>query len=171
MICPDCCYDNIDGVDVCEQCGTPLVNYDPTVSEMEESICRHPIEVLCPREPVSVGREAIVRDAIAEMLSRNIGCLLVVEEQKPVGILTERDILNRVSAEPNLLDRTVGELMTQPVETITRDDSIAYALHAMDLGGYRHLPVVDARGRAVGIISIRDILRFLCIRFAELREA
>ena len=61
--------------------------------------------------------------------------------------------------------------MTDTPVTISQDDSIAYALHAMDLGGYRHLPVVDENNRPTGIISVRDILRFLCVRFAELRTA
>ena len=61
--------------------------------------------------------------------------------------------------------------MTSAPVTVSQDDSIAYALHAMDLGGYRHLPVVDEDGRPTGIISVRDILRFLCVRYAELRTS
>ena len=69
------------------------------------------------------------------------------------------------------LDRPVADFMTPSPETITKQDSIAYALHAMDLGGYRHIPVVAEDSKLpIGIISIRDILRFLCIRFAKLRS-
>ncbi len=62
--------------------------------------------------------------------------------------------------------------MTRSPETIRRQDSIAYALHAMDIGGYRHMVVVDsATGMPTGILSVRDILRFLCVRFAEIRSS
>ena len=59
--------------------------------------------------------------------------------------------------------------MTRSPETIRRQDSIAYALHQMDIGGYRHMVVVDRYGTPTGILSVRDILRFLCVRFAEIR--
>ena len=110
-----------------------------------------------------------VREAIRELVDNKIGCLLVVADGELAGIFTERDVLNKVSADLNTLDRPVSGFMTSSPETITKQDSIAYALHTMDLGGYRHLPIVDG-GRPTGVISVRDILRFLCIRFAELRS-
>ena len=54
MICPDCGYDNIEGVDGCEQCGQPLVDFDPTSCELEESISRHSIAVLTPKPVVTI---------------------------------------------------------------------------------------------------------------------
>lgn len=171
MICPDCGHDNIDGVDECEACGQSLVAFDPSASELEQAISRHGIEVLCPKSPVTIDASALAREAAAEMNRRDIGCLLVNEDGKLVGIFSERDVLNKVSADPSVLDRPVSELMTRDPETISLQDSIAYALQAMDVGGYRHLPIVDEDGRPVGIISIRDILRFLCVRFAELGAA
>ena len=50
--------------------------------------------------------------------------------------------------------------MTSPVETLELDDRVAFALHKMDLGGYRHLPVLS-EGRVTGIISVRDILNHI----------
>jgi len=171
MLCPDCGHDNIAGVDLCEECGQTLVLFDSAGDELEVSISRHPIDVLNPRAPAMVGTATSTRDAVGEMVERGIGCLLVEQNGALVGIVTERDILNRVSADPQrCLQRPVSEFMTPAPETITRQDSIAYALHAMDLGGYRHIPVVDVDGRPIGIISVRDILRFLAIRFAQLRS-
>ena len=171
MICPDCGYDNIEGVDLCETCGQPLVDVEPVGSELEESISRHNIDVLPTKTPVSVSSTTSVREAVDEMVSRKLGCVLVVDNEELVGIFTERDLLNKVSADLNELDRLVADFMTPSPETITKQDSIAYALHAMDLGGYRHLPIVDSESKLpIGIISIRDILRFLCVRFAKLRS-
>jgi len=169
MICPDCRYDNIPGVDECEQCGGALVQFDPSGDELEQTISRHNVEVLCPQTPVTIEVSTSVREAIRELVDNKIGCLLVVADGELAGIFTERDVLNKVSADLNTLDRPVSGFMTSSPETITKQDSIAYALHTMDLGGYRHLPIVDG-GRPTGVISVRDILRFLCIRFAELRS-
>lgn len=168
MLCPDCGHDNIDGVDVCEACGQSLIDFDPSGSEIEQVIVGNTIEVLSPNPAVTVAPYVTVRQAIDEMTGRRIGCLLVQEDGRLAGIFTERDVLNKVSADPASLDRPVAEFMTESPETITSDDSIAYALHAMDLGGYRHMPIVDGGGQATGVISVRDVLRFLCNRFAEL---
>lgn len=170
MICPDCGHDNIDGVDTCEACGQPLVQFDPSGSELEETISRHSVQVLCPPEPITIEAAAPVRDAIQMMIDRHIGCMLVEEDGELAGVFTERDVLGKISPDLSRLDRPVSEFMTRSPETITKYDSIAYALHAMDLGGYRHIPIVADAGRATGIISVRDILRFLCARFAQLRS-
>jgi CBS domain-containing protein len=169
MICPDCGYDNIEGVDWCEQCGQPLVEFDAGC-ELEESISRHSIRVLSPKPAISVRATCTVREAVRMMAQQNIGCLLVSDESGLAGVFTERDILNRVSPDMTALDRPVRDFMTRSPETIRRQDSIAYALHAMDIGGYRHMAVVDSSGAPTGILSVRDILRFLCVRFAEIRS-
>ena len=87
MICPDCGYDNIEGVDGCEQCGQPLVDFDPSTCELEESISRHSIAVLAPKPAVCISAETTVREAIATMAQKNIGCVLVKEaERSPASL-------------------------------------------------------------------------------------
>ena len=99
-----------------------------------------------------------------------MGCVLVVDsEDNLTGIITERDVLNRFSDDISRMTQPVADFMTGSPVTVSQDDSIGYALHAMDLGGYRHLPVVDDDDCPIGVISVRDILRFLCVRFAKLR--
>jgi CBS domain-containing protein len=171
MLCPDCGFDNIQGMDDCEACGQPLATLDPSGGELEQAISRHAIGVLCPKPPLTIGPQQPVSTAIETMSQQNVGCLLVVDDNSDlIGIFTERDVLNRFSSDRNRLADPVGDFMTPTPVTVSQDDSIAYALHAMDLGGYRHLPVVDQDDRPTGIISVRDILSFLCIRFAELRS-
>lgn len=169
MLCPDCGHDNIDGVDVCEECGQSLSGFEPG-TEMEQAITRHSVSVLCPKSPVTAPPTISGRDAVMKMIQHKIGCLLIASDGGLEGIVTERDVLNKATPDVPALDRPVTEFMTRNPETVTSRDSIAFALHAMDLGGYRHMPVVDDKGRPTGIISIRDILRFLCVRFAELRS-
>jgi CBS domain-containing protein len=170
MICPDCGFDNIEGVDGCEQCGQPLVDFDASTCELEESISRHSVAVLAPKPAVCITAETTVREGIRMMAQRNIGCVLVNEGERLAGVFTERDVLNRISSNLDALDEPVSNYMTRSPVTIRRQDSLAYALHAMDIGGYRHMVVVDRYGAPTGIFSVRDILRFLCVRFAEIRS-
>jgi CBS domain-containing protein len=169
MICPDCGHDNIPGVESCEACAQPLVEFDAAGSDLEQSISGHSVRVLCPKDPVSVSPVTTVREAVAKCVDGKFGCLLVEQDDELVGVFTERDVLNKLSDDLTALDRPVSDFMTAAPETLTSDDSIAYALHAMDLGGYRHMPVVNDKRKPTGIISVRDILRFLCVRFAEIR--
>lgn len=169
MHCPDCGFDNIDGVELCEECGASLVSVESGGNEMEQSIAAHAVSILCPRQPVCVTSETPVRDVIARMAAEKVGCLLVEDSAQLVGVFSERDVLNKISGDLSQLDRPVADFMTPSPMTISQRDSIAYALQAMDLGGYRHLPVVNSSGIAVGIISTRDILRFLAVRYAQSR--
>jgi CBS domain-containing protein len=170
MNCPDCSYDNIPGADICEKCGQPLSRFELSASEMERSIISHPVSVLAVKAPVSVAPGQTVRSAVDAMLKHRIGCVLVVDGGKLTGIFTERDVLNRISPQPGALDQPIAGFMTPTPETLRTGDSIAYALHTMSVHGLRHLPVVDADGKAVSIVSIRDVLRLLAVRFADIRS-
>lgn len=170
MNCPDCNFENIAGADLCEKCGQPLSRFELSASEVERSIIVHPVSVLAIKSPVSFAPGASVRRAVDEMIRQRIGCVLVVDGGALVGIFTERDVLNRVSPDPARLDRPISEFMTPTPETLRTSDSIAYALHTMSVHGLRHLPIVDDAGRAVSIVSIRDVLRLLAVRFADIRS-
>lgn len=169
MLCPACNHDNIDGSDSCERCGSALVQSEGIGSALEQSISRHAIAVLSPKDPVTVAESATVREGISRLHSQEIGCLLVERDGALSGIFTERDVLEKISADLSTLDEPIGKFMTPGPTTISGDDSIAYALQQMVVGDYRHLPIVDDRQHPSGIISVRDILRFLCVRFAQLR--
>lgn len=170
MNCPDCNFENLPGADVCEKCGQSLTRFDLTASAMEQSIMAHPVSVLAVKAPVSVAPAETVRQAVDSMLRNRIGCVLVVDGERLAGIFTERDVLNRISPNRAALDEPVAHYMTPSPETIRNEDSIAFALHTMSIHGLRHLPVVDTLGRAVSIISIRDVLRLLAVRFADIRS-
>ena len=170
MICPDCGHDNIPGVDLCGQCGKPLVGLGTSKSEVEEAVTRHPIGGIATKEPISVPGFTTVRAAIQQMADAQIGCLLVEDDGVLVGVFTERDVLNRILPNRSTLDGPVADYMTSAPETVDQDDSVAYALHLMSMGGYRHLPVADSTGRAAAIVSARDVLRYLAIRFAGIRK-
>jgi CBS domain-containing protein len=96
------------------------------------------------------------------MVEHRIGCVVVAEGNRAVGIFSERDALRKINTEaPHLAAHPVSEFMTPNPQTLVADAKIAFAVQRMDLGGYRHLPIVGERGELVGIISARDILRHL----------
>ena len=91
------------------------------------------------------------------MADRNVGAVLVLEEGRLAGIMTERDLLRAV-ARGLSDDAVVGECMTADPDTIAPDDTIEHAAVLMIHGGYRHLPVVDG-DEVVGVLSIRDLVQ------------
>jgi len=161
--CSYCGAVNIDGGDACEQCLEPLGELQPgrLDGDMERCLLHDKVVLLLPRKPVIVAPDVTVQEVLQKLVERSIGCVLVVEEQRLVGIFTERDAVVRIGASiESLGDHPVGEFMTPTPETIEIDAQIAYALQKMDVGGYRHLPVTS-QGRIVGVVSIRDILQYL----------
>jgi CBS domain-containing protein len=129
---------------------------------VERRLVEDPVELLQPKAPVTTKPTTTVRDAMQIMLNENIGALLVVDDAgKLLGIFSERDILTRVAGlGQSYADLSVSQFMTPNPETVSPGDTLAFALHKMDVGGYRHLPIVK-EGRPVGMISVRDMLRFI----------
>jgi CBS domain-containing protein len=109
------------------------------------------------RDLVTVGREEPLVGAAKAMDDRRVGAALVLDGGRLVGILTERDVLRAVAAGAPV-DSSVDEWMTGQPESVEPDESLAQAAVLMIHGGFRHLPVLD-QGRAIGIVSIRDLVR------------
>jgi CBS domain-containing protein len=98
-----------------------------------------------------------LQTAAERMCDRGIGAILVLSGESVAGILTERDVLRAV-AQGGVEGTSVAAWMTRDPETVPPDESLANAAGLMVRGGYRHLPVVDGT-RAIGIVSIRDLMR------------
>ena len=109
------------------------------------------------RDLLTVGPDERLGAAAKRMADRGVGAVLVMEGERPAGILTERDLLKAVAGGLRE-DATVADWMTRHPETIESGDSTDHAASIMIHGGFRHLPVVD-EGRTVGILSIRDLMR------------
>ena len=92
--------------------------------------------------------------------------VLVEEDGRLVGIFTERDVLNRTVLEGQL-DRPITEFMTRDVITLAADESLADAVIAMTDRRIRHIPLVDAEGRATGMIGGRDVLKMIAEYYPE----
>ncbi|MFN7974182.1 MAG: CBS domain-containing protein [Acidobacteriota bacterium] len=136
------------------------------------TILKDPIGKLEPRLPVAVGPKATVAECIALLCQHGIGCVLVTDDGKangrPVGIFTERDVVKKVARLGlDAASTEVSKVMTPNPETLPADERVVVALNRMMVGGYRHIPVVDGAGRAVGILSVRNFVRFIVSLFPE----
>jgi CBS domain-containing protein len=168
ILCPYCEAENIEGADECAACGAALTEMSVRVpaSSVEADLLRDRIERLWPKSAVSVSPETLVGDVLQKMVDAKIGCVMVTDKGRLVGIFSERDALMKLNAEAfKFLKRPISQFMTPDPVTLETSDKIAYALHKMNVGGYRHIPILF-EGKLAGVISIRDILRYLTERIA-----
>ncbi len=108
--------------------------------------------------PVMISRKASVLDASKEMKSEKVGSIIVVEDGKPIGILTESDILRKIVAEEkNPAEVTVDEIMNSPVIVIEPDSGIEEAVRLMGKHRIRRLPVVKD-GKLMGMVTEKDLM-------------
>jgi len=99
-----------------------------------------------------------VREASRLMASANVAALLVAEDGHMLGIVTERDVSARVVAAGLDPDTTpLSRVMTPEPRALAPDDSISEALELMRRHSFRHLPVVDDGGKAIAMVSVRDL--------------
>lgn len=132
---------------------------------LDERMLREPIARLDPRAPLTVAPATPLAEAVRAMRDHRVGCLLVVDDGRLCGIITERDLLLKLDRWD--MERPVEDLMTPDPEVLSPDDPMLYALNKMSVGGFRHVPLVDASGQAVGIVSVKDIVDYLVDVFAS----
>jgi CBS domain-containing protein len=106
---------------------------------------------------LTVAPDSRLTEAAKRMAERGVGAVLVLDGDALAGILTERDLLKAVAGGFSA-DARVSDWMTRHPETVEPDETTDHAAALMIHGGFRHLPVVE-QGRAVGILSIRDLMR------------
>jgi len=108
----------------------------------------------------TIKSKQLLKDALKEMVKRNIGSLVTVEDGKPVGIVTERDVSRSVAKGAKALRTQVKRVMSSPLVTVSPNTSIENAMIKMLKNGIRRLPVIE-KEKLVGIVTERDILRWV----------
>jgi len=116
------------------------------------------------REVVVIGSQQSIRDAAVLMAERDVGAVLVRDEDRLVGMITDRDIAIRAVAAGAANDDPVGKLMTVPLEYCFEDDEVAEVCERMSMTRKRRLPVLDRAKRLVGIISLGDVASHVAAR-------
>ncbi len=127
-------------------------------------ILQTPIAEVRRSEAAAVAPDAPVEKALDLMRRRRASAVLVVERKRTkrvVGIFTERDLVGRALPSRGWTKAPVRRFMTPAPETLRLRDPVAYAFNKMSVGRFRHVPLVDDEGRAVGIVSTRDLVDLL----------
>jgi CBS domain-containing protein len=124
---------------------------------LAEQSMETPLERLCRQEPVHCAPDTPLREALERMHRLRIGSMLVADpEQRPVGILTRYDVLDRVALSGVPLDTPMSAVMVAPVHCLASDRTAQDAALLMSSQGIRHVPVTR-HGRLVGMVSERDL--------------
>ena len=137
-------------------------------SEMSEAVkIQDPISSLGLEPPLVVEIGTNMKNALNSLQQEKQNCLLITDNNKLKGILTERDILLKVTGKGFDLDLvTVDEFMTEDPEYLSPEDPLAYALNKMHIGGFRHVPIVNDLMKPVGLISISNIISTIADYFS-----
>jgi CBS domain-containing protein len=163
VICPECNYDNIEGADVCRNCGTDLYNRQPGRAPDFITTWLHDIPA---QSPVRVETTDPVGLAVRLMQNANTDCVLVMSGAELAGIITPWDILHKVAGPNEDLNAvTCGQVMTADPVFLREDDDVAVAINKMSIGGFRHIPLLQG-GTPVAVVSIRDVFRHLAPHLA-----
>lgn len=117
--------------------------------------------------PVSVSSNATLDQALAEMRNGGGDALLVIDDGRLAGILTERDVLTRILGQDVDGSKPVSEFMTRDPHSLSADAPLLEAMTAMESGHYRNLPLVDSSGQVVGMLRQQDLLGYVAEAFPE----
>lgn len=127
----------------------------------------------CNREVVVIERSESVRRAIELMRTHHVGNVIVIERTsggpRPLGILTDRDIVIELLAEDvDLATVSIGDVMSDDLQTVHEGTKLLDATKVMRTKGIRRLPVVDSQGNLVGILAVDDILGLILEQLSDL---
>ena len=136
--------------------------------ELSRNLRVDSVSRLDPDPPRSVDAGQPVAAAVEAMRQARAGCVLVTRAGRLVGIFTERDLLTRILAAELPAGTPVAECMTANPVTVSPKDTVQTAIARMEVGGYRHLPVVDEQNRPLGILSARRVVHYLVEHFPGL---
>ena len=101
-----------------------------------------------------------VYDALKLMAEKNCGCLLVKENERIAGMISERDYARKIVLyDKSSAETKVSDIMSSPVVTISPQETVEEAMASMINRNIRHLPVIDGQAQLVGVVSIGDLVK------------
>jgi len=125
------------------------------------------LRIIARRGAETIEAGSSLRAAIRQMQGARGESLIVCRDDRPVGILTERDVLRKVLGRDVDMDTAVDSVMTAEPRTVSADARVGEALEIMERGGFRNLPLVDDDGRVVGILRQQDVLEYVAEAFPQ----
>jgi CBS domain-containing protein len=126
---------------------------------------------ICRRPARTIEREETVLEAARRMEQHGVGSLVMIHDEKPLGIVTDRDVALRVlTGELDAAATAVSEIATTPVVSLREELPVSQASDRMRTHGLRRVPVIDARGRAVGMVAADDMVRLIAEELMALAD-
>jgi len=168
VICPDCRFDNIEGVDRCENCGHDLRGLDQPNGGARRGpdFIYHSLAEVPAQPPAYVETTDPVAFAVRIMQRQDTSAVLVRSASAVAGIITRWDILHKVAGPSEDLNAvTCGQVMTADPVCLRDDDDVAVALNKMSIGGFRHIPLFQA-GTPTAVLSITDVFQYIAPHLA-----
>lgn len=148
-----------------DQFEDPLSNYEPVeyASEFHRVLAEEPVSIISSKPFVQLTADASIGEAAQALAESKSSSLLVMEDQKLVGIFTERDILEKVADQFDQKTETpVREVMTSDPTVVYESDPVGMAVAAIAVAGHRHVPLLKLDGTVMGILSPKHVLG--CLR-------
>jgi CBS domain-containing protein len=143
----------------------PLENYDqPEYADVfERSLSEDTVQQVDSAPFTAVDQTTTVEQVIELMAGQDIASAVIVDHrQRPVGIISERDVLNLIATDyASQKDLPISDVMTRDPYCVYETDSPAQVLNLMGTGGFRHVPVVDTDRKLIGVIGVRRMNRYL----------
>jgi CBS domain-containing protein len=167
MICPVCGYSNLQGDDLCANCGADLASSDipQATTPFERLLVDVPLRALKTRPPFTVEASATLASVLQLMRDKETADVLVLEGGRLAGIFTERDAALKLTGDAatdrDLAAVSIGDVMTRDPVVLRANDSVAVAVQKMAIGGFRHIPLVDEGRRPIGVVSAADVFRHI----------
>lgn len=161
MSCPSCGFENLIGADICDNCGADIFGHDTPqqAPAFKGELMGEHLDRLGAPPPVTVTPDTPLDVAIARMHEAETDCVLVIANDRLVGIFTDRDAVVKAAGK-RLESFHVRDFMTPDPVVLRHDDPIAVAIHKMAIGGFRHIPIVED-GRPTGVVTARDVFHHL----------
>lgn len=119
------------------------------------------ISELCKSEVCSISQDQSINQAAKLMKEKNIGSIVVVADNKPVGIVTDRDIALKLADETSLENLKISDVMCKDIFVLKEDQDLMEAVNAMKNQKIRRAPVVSKEGNLCGIVSVDDLLIYM----------
>ncbi len=140
-----------------------------TKSQFQEAVSiEDPIASLELRPPIVIPKGTPLKEAIRLLQEKSLECLLVADDGKLAGILTERDILLKITGRGlNLAEELVEGYYTPSPEYLKMEDPLVFALNKMTVGGFRHIPILNDEKEPIGLVSLVDIVRHISDYFSD----
>ncbi len=131
-----------------------------------ENIRSEPVSRLAIREPVVVGPEVLVRDAVQCMRQQKLGCAIVVDnDRKPIGLFAESKLTRLLSERPTALEDPILMHLDMAWPTVSLTDPISCVLSALEVANIRFLIVVDNAGRLAGLTGQKGLMEYFAEHF------